>query len=635
MTELTPLQRKLAERRAAKEAPKAAEVPFFPAEDVPENPSSYETTADDNAIDALITNIDILDAYRRWIGKMNPNPGSKRESIMISCPRPEHPDKNPSAWVNLDKQLWHCAACDVGGDIYDLAAIKFGAHDYKSGKNFHDLRKLMAEDYGFRVSESAGGVVSLTKVDIEPDEPAPTPAPTPPPALKSVPTSPPKPAPVAEESESATVSIRADLTVVDDEEDEPIELPILDWRKIVPADTFLDIWMQQTTQDDATEEYHFWNGMLALGAAIGRRVTMTDQITVKGNLFLCILGKSGSGKSKSMTHLKNLISQAFPYNPSGATGVNFISAPASAESLIDIFAQSDPNPVDPKAPGLPLRVKGIVDYNELSSLVSRGQRTGNVLMPTLMEFYDAGMSVSTTSRGSGKMVAHEPFCSTVTTTQIKSIKKLVTAADVDSGWLNRWLFVSGQPKNRVAISFLTVDVTPAVRPIQDVAGWAGVERNVFFTKEALGLFVKYDKMMERDQNLDETDILVRLNLLMKKLILLFSANMKEPEISTLAVEQAFQCYEYIKACYMIVSGQVGHTISSEIQGKIERISKKYFEKNQKWPTMNEFNRRIDPQRKQQEALAKTVKTMMQLGLLREKHSKTTQGHEIVRYEYVG
>lgn len=38
------------------------------------------------------------------------------------CVCPFHEDKNPSMSVNVDKQAWHCHACDIGGGVIDLLA---------------------------------------------------------------------------------------------------------------------------------------------------------------------------------------------------------------------------------------------------------------------------------------------------------------------------------------------------------------------------------------------------------------------------------------------------------------------------------------------------------------------------------
>src|SRR3546814_6014676 len=71
--------------------------------------------------------------------------------------------------------------------------------------------------------------------------------------------------------------------------------------------------MDATVKDDVPEEYHFWNGLLGLGFALGRDVSLMDFQPVYGNLFVCTLGRTGSGKSRAKGHLDRLLSTALPH----------------------------------------------------------------------------------------------------------------------------------------------------------------------------------------------------------------------------------------------------------------------------------------------------------------------------------
>ncbi|MFE6226878.1 CHC2 zinc finger domain-containing protein [Streptomyces sp. NPDC057854] len=41
-----------------------------------------------------------------------------RGRVKIACPLPSHPDSNPSASVDLDKNRWNCFACNLSEDSY-------------------------------------------------------------------------------------------------------------------------------------------------------------------------------------------------------------------------------------------------------------------------------------------------------------------------------------------------------------------------------------------------------------------------------------------------------------------------------------------------------------------------------------
>ena len=68
--------------------------------------------------------LSILDAYRLFCGKMEPQEGSAGRETMISCPLPGHEDVHPSASASTEKDEWHCHRCSIGGDVMDLSAIK-------------------------------------------------------------------------------------------------------------------------------------------------------------------------------------------------------------------------------------------------------------------------------------------------------------------------------------------------------------------------------------------------------------------------------------------------------------------------------------------------------------------------------
>jgi hypothetical protein len=156
--DLSEFQRKLAERRA-KEQAALAEVTgnSFAADLVPEKDQRSE---EDLELDRVIDKIDILQAYDAWCGKMKPVVHTgQTESIMISCPTPGHTDRDPSAWINLDKQTWFCGGCQLGGDAMDIAAYHFNypVPGYKDGARFHDLRRDMAKSFGYTFHKLSDG----------------------------------------------------------------------------------------------------------------------------------------------------------------------------------------------------------------------------------------------------------------------------------------------------------------------------------------------------------------------------------------------------------------------------------------------------------------------------------------------
>lgn len=597
MTEVVTLAEKLAQKRAElrkqgklKIADKDAPPPTMPE---PAPDVTFLESKRNTELDAIVDGIDIITAYNKWSGKGIVDPGSRTEGIKVRCPNPAHPDNHPSAWINTDKQVWACGACEMGGDKFDIAAWHFGmpVPGYKSGKNFPELRTRMAASMGYIVKRENGVTTVEKPVATGPDG-------------ATIELGPPAPP----EELAEVVELRPRLDVIEDIE--------LDWRPLCPPGTFLDTYMKQTVVDDVPEEYHLWNGLLAISVAIGRDATLADTRPVYGNLFICILGQTGSGKSKSKYLLDTLLHMALPYSPTDPwnKGVLRTNAPASAEALIWTFQKRIVDPSKPKgSPEELYPVRGIIDYSELSSLVGRGNRSGSVLVPTLMQFYDAESTVSTVSRTHGVEVAHEPYACAITTSQPKSLKGLLTISDATSGFLNRWFFVIGKEKKRVAVGGVTPDMTPAVDPLLKIQGWASAVGSLPWSQPAVENFTKFfDEQIYPIMREDETDLLSRLDLLCKKLILLFSANMHHREVRVEAVEQMKHMFPYLLECYGVPGAQVGTTLQEEIRAEILKAIVSYTTRKGKAPSSRDINQLIKWKKFPLDLYTKTLKHMVEI-----------------------
>lgn len=612
---LTVFEQKLAEKRAQREAAlrAAQKKQHHDADLIPEGDPKSEADAE---MDRIIGGIDIIDAYTRWCGKMKPNTKGKTESIMISCPVPGHADKKPSAWINTDKQTWYCGGCVQGGDALDIAAFHFGypVPGYKDGANFHNLRRDMAKDLGYVFTTLPGNVVEITA----------------PVGTVAV------PEPTVDETEDDTEedpSSVVDLYEDGDYEETPF-LP-LNWRSFVPKDTYLDAYMRATCVDDIPEEFHFWNGMIGLGFALGREVRLSDFVPVYGNLFVCTIGRSGAGKSRARAHLDKLLTQALPHdwNNPASKGVRRVSSPGSAEVLIHNFQKPVEDPSNPKKVAYYAAVRGMIDFNELSQLIGRAGRSGNVTIPTMMQFYDMENVIATSSMTHGSKEAHQPFASALTTTQPRSLRTLITKADDASGFLNRWIFAPGTEKKRFAIGGIAVDMTPVVPYLDSILGWAGsfgTDELMEWDADAAERFTDFfHKRVELDKKKSQSDLIIRIDLVLKKLILLFAANRKERTASLQSVEDAISCYDYLISSFGIPEAQIGNTLQNEVSEAVLNTIKKHAN----GVTLNQIARSLHRRRYPQDLLLKTCDTLMKLGFITVEASKAgTVGRPTTRYK---
>lgn len=655
-TDLSTFRAKVAARKeAARRAAEAASgvttgAPVSPDADLIPDAGGGPRSEEDVELDRIISGIDIIDAYNRWCGKMRPDaaPG-QTEGIKISCPTPGHRDSDPSAWINTDKQTWYCGGCQIGGDAMDIAAYHFGypVPGYKEGARFHELRRDMAKSYGYTFHKLMDGKtyavppVEADKADdvpAAPVAPAATQAESEPSSANNIN----KADDDVDESSSSGGSDAAVLALFEDDPDEEIIFPALEWRDVVPKNTFLDEYMKATVKDDVPEEYHFWNGLLALGLALGRDVRLYDLVPVYGNLFVCTLGHSGSGKSKARYHLDRLLQAALPYKADDPNnkGCKKISTPASAEVLVQSFQKPVTDPGNPKIVLYNAPVRGIVDFNELSSLVGRANRMGNVLKPTLMQFYDMESKIATVSLTSGNKEADNPFACALTTTQPRALKELLGRGDDSSGFLNRWLFAAGPEKQRYAIGGVTVDMSTCVDPLKKIVGWAGsfgADDMIVWSEDAAAEFTEFfHGVIEPEKKRSESELLTRLDLTCKKLCLLLTANLMLKEVPVEVVQAMKRCYQYIVECYKIPQAEIGNSLQHEIRLAVAYQAQQYSKKFSGGISMSEIARGLKRRKYPLDLLKKTVELMVAFGELEMSVVNTGKvGRPTERFRYVG
>jgi hypothetical protein len=582
---------------------------------IPDVGPEYERTQEDQAVDDLIGGFDIADAYRRYIGKMEPKVGKRRESVMISCPLPSHPDKNPSAWMNLDKGAWFCAACEQGGDVYDLAAIHKGYNlaTYKTDGTFPALRADIAADLGYVERRAASGKTYLEPVIEEPEEPEPVVA------------EPTAPTPVGTDNE-------------DDERD--VELPPslhIDWRKLLPSHTFLYRWMTETTKDsDLPDEFYFWLGLLAVGAAAGNDVMLRETTPVKGNIFVCLLGTTGLGKSRAVGQLTRLVREALPYDETDdePTGTLFDN-PGSGEALYEMFSKPLLDPATGKVTDY-APIRGCMKVDEFATIARRAASSISTLKQALIAIYD-GWTDSYRTRSSGYMMVKDPFGMCVTTSQIKTIHDVLTSTDLDNGFLNRFFFVFGRTKKMDHISHRSPDVGRLVDSLRELRTWsrmAGSTRMLEWNSESEPIWKAffYDKIEPlKRRNDDDSAAMARIDLHLKKLALLFSINEKQSTLTKENVERAISLFDYLQFSYAQLVTGVSLTTVERDTDKVRSIIQRYHEKNDKWPTANDMRRFL---RMDNVTLAKTLEAMVKIGEVEIDAVKGARGRVGERYRLV-
>lgn len=609
--------------------------------DVEQSEQSAESAEIDNFLDRL----DIIDAYNRWSGKgVVSNPGNRREGVMIRCPDPAHPDHNPSAWINLDEQVYVCGGCGMqGGDKFMIAALHFGIGMPIPPDKFPELKKQMAEDLGYQVRK-VGQKQYVQPMEREEPEPQPEqPAADPTPKTFAFPTTGTAADPMSQPPASAPVATVHSIVPEPDESDDAPPMPVLHWEPMIQEGTFLDSWMRDVV-DYLPNEYYFFLGLMAIGLAVKNRGVVYDQPTVKGNLFICLTGPTGIGKSRTAVKLKSLLREALPSGDQG-TGVKLLETPASGEALIDMFSEVDKQIVTaPTGETIEvierLRVAGMVEFKELSELVSKSSRIGSTMKPILIEMFDASEEVSNTSRTHGQSIAREPFASLLSTTQPASIRNLLVSNDAESGFLNRWIFVGGTARKPDPFAITEFDPTPSVEQLKKIdRRFAHITQDdsavrIHFDDDAKDLFREYfNSVIWPLKETEGTDLFSRIDLMIKKFAFLLAMDRGLKQIDQLCVRDAISLWEYAKQMYELIGSEIGigefdyckRAVIKTINGFTERQKGKGPKPRQLVAAMNRDTRFPS------DLIEKVVSHMVRMGEIEEASVQSPDGTVTMRY----
>lgn len=608
--------------------------------------AEYERTDADQMIDDTIERIELLDAYQKYIGKeINWNEDHLVEGMHFSCPMPNHRDSNPSAWINKTKKTWFCGVCEIGGDVMDLAAIAKGypIPGYKDGIEFVRLRESVAADYGVRMKRTPGGQLMAWTEDQQPppvpSNPEPPVAPEPVQAASEPAPVQPEPAPVPEVVTPPSLAVVPATELSEELENEVIQYPTLDWRRIVPKDTFLGEYMEATSTDDSPEEYHFWHGMLALGHAVGHHVYLSDTPVVRPNLLVCLLGGTGFGKSKSRRYLNDLLDQVLHFDVSVPTGVKQVSVPGSGEYLVHAFQHIGSDPVTNKPMPTQSSINGIVNISEMEGLLNLINRQGSSLKRIIFDLADCEPRVTAASMTHGDKVAFKPFCSILTTTQPRAIRGKLDKVDQASGFLNRWIFAGGTRKEREIFggdhSAIRVDLARAVDQLKMIKAWGARDRKILVAGDVLTYGKEYfERHITPMMDADETELLKRLDLIFKKLMLLFAINNRHDMVDRADFDAAAEVIKYIVASYALLDTQIGYRESDQVATDIQEAIVKHYVKTGNGASPRDINRILHRKKYSMEQIKRALESLEKLDYIEPVTVQTGRGRPTMRYKMV-
>jgi hypothetical protein len=513
-------------------------------------------------------------------------PFPKIENNMFRCPWPEHEDKDPDAWLNTEKKTWNCGPCGAGGDWIELAAAAFSyTHPgQKMSEKRADFPQLLAE-----LKVLFGWVDPTEPNTLATETPPEQEEPEPPPPVKPIKAT--KPAPAKNGKVPVPGKSYSYYTEDDDKDYPTIDVDLIGLK----PDTFLSMYFHETDKDDSPSEFGFICGLTALSLAIGRSLVLKDQPDVIANLAIVLTGTTTVGKSRAINHLVRLIRDTLPYDPMDpSVGIWVSKNPGSGEYLVKEFIVPDPGDKS-KPPTKFCRITALIMYDEFSNAVSKSDIRGSSLKNQIMNVVDASDPLGTGAIGSGRLLAYGAFGALAATTQPEAAATLFTKEDIANGLLNRIIFANGRPKVKRAFPTDYVDLEAAGLELLSIRDWARGLPYIDWSDDARVLWTDiYENRITDLQLHDPTAMLGRLDLLLKKLMLLFAINDKSSKIMGNHVEQAAALIDYICHCFRVLSGKMLSSPEVDNEKKVLSYIAKFMkggEEVSKWgPTARDITK---------------------------------------------
>lgn len=385
------------------------------------------------------------------------------------------------------------------------------------------------------------------------------------------------------------------------EEIDPKDYPSINWREIIPSGTFIHEYMTHASRDDVIEEFHFWNAAMAVALACRRDLMLADSPLVYANLFVCNVAKTGAKKSKANDLFRRVIRSCEPmvvHNPEVTDGIRIIPKPNSGEVLIDHFMGKRELPLPPGAKKPPdpeiFPIAGLMQISELSGLLRAAARKDSTLETYLIQMYDCEDEVSSSARSTGgTTTAPQPYLCLSAGVQPPLIRTLVSKDMNDSGFANRFVWAYGPPKERQplgdpdelpdAVSYLGLKLAEVRRNVESAGEFRPKfgGRVLYWDPAAKQLWFDFFRSTVNPawESMPAADPASRAELLVKKLILIFTVNLGKTSVPPEAVEQAIAMWDYISTTYRMVGSNMTSTVARENEEEIIEVIRRHQEKN--------------------------------------------------------
>jgi len=369
---------------------------------------------------------------------------------------------------------------------------------------------------------------------------------------------------------------------------------------------------------EAPQEYLWAACLIVIGMVLERHVNIKNPRALYPNFFALLLGQTGDDrKSTSLNFAQDAL-----FHIGILDQVDVLHGIQSAEAIYDSLQRVD-------------GAKTLIYCDEFRSLLSVANRkgTGDIL-PRLGSLYYCPPKDSLNRRDQRTVIVN-PFLSLITATPIEYVQDLLGHREIDGGFLNRFLTVTGSVQEWKPIA---PEPPPSrwaqfAKTTRDIgAYYKSSECEFTFEPEAEALWRDFYiawKTARQDRNIRDQKLTARIDEHILKLAMVYSAVEKKSLITLDALITAISIGRWLQATTLEVFSEVGHSSFSRAEKIVIDVVKSKGKIYRRVLQQRVFKKSIDG-----DTLTRVITALVKNGHLKEGKDKTISGHERPWVEYV-
>ncbi len=403
-----------------------------------------------------------------------------------------------------------------------------------------------------------------------------------------------------------------------DEENEPVkDAPVCFPEKDAWQGAF-SIWRDIVCPATESPEEYLWLSCLeTIGLALGRSVVIRNPRSLYPNFYGLMAGQTGDDRKSTALDF----SQEALFHLGLTDSVHVLHGIQSSEAIFDSLGRCE-------------GAKTLAHLDELRSLLGVTRRTGaGDIIPRLGSLYYCPAHESLDRHGEESTIITKPFLSLITATPLEYVQDLLGEREINGGFLNRFLTITGKPRSWKAIACPPEahQWEPFTTAVKDIASHYNDHRFTWTdeSKALWGEFYVGWKTARQDWSAREQQLTARIDEHILKIALVYSAIKKESELTCGSLVTAISIGKWLQSVALDAFSEVGHTAFSKAENVVLRIVRKHKRIYRRYLQQRVYKFGIDG-----DVLNRVIQSLVKNGQLIEGKETMGSGHQRPWVEYV-